>query len=45
MLGGVTIAIIGNGFNTLNVNPFYQRILESGIIVFAVALDALSRRR
>ena len=45
MLGVLLLALIGNGFNILNVNPFYQRILEGGIIVFAVALDALSRRR
>jgi ribose transport system permease protein len=45
MLGVLLLALIGNGFNILNVDPFYQRILEGGIIVFAVALDALTRRR
>lgn len=45
MLGVLLLALIGNGFNMLNIDPFYQRILEGGIIVFAVALDALSRRR
>lgn len=44
MLGVYLLAMIGNGFNLLNVNPIYQQIVEGAIIVIAVALDAWSRR-
>jgi ribose transport system permease protein len=44
VLGVLLLALIGNGFNILNVDPFYQRIFEGGIIVLAVSIDALSRR-
>jgi ribose transport system permease protein len=44
VLGVLLLALIGNGFNLLNVNPVYQQIVEGGIIVLAVAFDAWSRR-
>ena len=44
MMGVLLLAMIGNGFNLLNVNPIYQQIVEGAIIVIAVALDAWSRR-
>ena len=45
VLGVLLIALIGNGFNILNVDPLYQRIVEGGIIIIAVAVDAWSRRQ
>ena len=45
VLGVLLIAMIGNGFNILNVDPLYQSIVEGGIIIVAVAVDAWSRRR
>lgn len=45
VLGVLLLAMIGNGFNLLNVNPTYQRIFQGGIILAAVAVDAWSRRR
>jgi ribose transport system permease protein len=44
VLGVLLLAMIGNGFNLLNVNSTYQRIFEGSIILFAVGLDAWSRR-
>ena len=44
VLGILLLAMIGNGFNLLNINPIYQQIVEGAIIVLAVALDAWSRR-
>jgi ribose transport system permease protein len=44
VLGVLLLALIGNGFNLLNVNPVYQQIVEGGIIVLAVAFDSWSRR-
>ena len=44
VLGVLLLALIGNGFNLLNVNPVYQQIVEGAIIVLAVAFDAWSRR-
>jgi ribose transport system permease protein len=45
VLGLLILALIGNGFNILNVEPFYQSIVQGGVIVIAVAIDAWGRRR
>jgi ribose transport system permease protein len=45
VLGVLLLAMIGNGFNLLHVNPTYQRIFQGLIILAAVAVDAWSRRR
>ncbi len=44
VVGVLLLRLIGNGFNLLNVPPFYQSIFQGAIIIFAVALDTLSRR-
>ena len=44
-LGIMLLAIIGNGFNLLNVNTTYQQIVQGGLILIAVAADQLLRRR
>ena len=44
VLGVLLLALIGNGFNLLNVNPIYQRIFQGAIILAAVGVDAWSRR-
>jgi ribose transport system permease protein len=44
VLGVLLLAMIGNGFNLLNVNSTYQRIFQGAIILFAVGVDAWSRR-
>jgi ribose transport system permease protein len=44
VLGIFFLEFIRNGFNLLEVNPYYQDIIRGAIILFAVAADALSRR-
>jgi ribose transport system permease protein len=44
-LGVMLLAIIGNGFNLLNVDTTYQQIVYGGLILVAVAADQLFRRR
>ena len=44
VLGVLLLAMIGNGFNLLDVNPVYQQIVEGAIIILAVAFDSWSRR-
>ena len=44
MLGVLLLAMIGNGFNLLNLDPTYQLIVQGSIIMIAVAIDAWSRR-
>ena len=44
VLGVLFLEFIRNGFNLLGVNPYYQDIIRGGIILSAVAVDALSRR-
>jgi len=43
--GVLLMALIGNGFNILNVNPFYKDLTTGVIIVIAVALAAGASRR
>ena len=43
--GVLLIALIGNGFNILNVNPFFKDLTTGLIIVLAVALAASGSRR
>jgi ribose transport system permease protein len=45
VLGVLFIALIGNGFTLLEVDPIYQQIVQGGIIIVAVAVDAWSRSR
>jgi ribose transport system permease protein len=45
VLGVLFIALIGNGFTLLEVDPIYQQIVQGGIIIVAVAVDAWSRYR
>jgi ribose transport system permease protein len=44
-LGVMLLAIIGNGFNLLNIDTTYQQIVQGGLILVAVAADQLLRRR
>jgi len=44
VLGILLLALIGNGFNLLGVNPIYQQILQGSIILAAVAVDAWARK-
>lgn len=44
IVGVLLLQLISNGFNILNVPPFYQLIFQGGVIMFAVALDALRHR-
>lgn len=44
VMGVLLLAMIGNGFNLLNVNSTYQRIFQGAIILLAVGIDAWSRR-
>lgn len=43
--GVMLMALIGNGFNILNVNPFYKDLTTGVIIVIAVTLAAVTPRR
>lgn len=45
VIGLVIIATISNGFVLLNISPFYQSIIKGGLIVGALVLDSLLRRR
>jgi ribose transport system permease protein len=45
MAGVLLMALIGNGFNILNVNPFFKDLTTGVIIVLAVALAATGNKR
>jgi len=44
VLGVLFLECIRNGFNLIELDPYYQDIVRGGIIFAAVAADALSRR-
>ncbi|HET6154517.1 MAG TPA: ABC transporter permease [Marmoricola sp.] len=45
LVGVLILALIGNGFNLLAVDPAYQQVLLGVIIVLAVAIDAWARKK
>lgn len=44
-IGVLFIALIGNGFNLLGVDPLYQQIVLGLILLLAVGLDVWARKR
>lgn len=45
VFGVLLMRLMTNGFNILNVPPFFQRVFEGAVILFAVAVDNLTRFR
>lgn len=43
--GAFFIALMTNGFNLHQVDPIWQRVIQGGVILGAVAIDAWSQRR
>mgnify|MGYP003433183409 CR=1 FL=1 len=41
---GLFVALIGNGFNLLGLDPFYQQVTLGVILLLAVGVDAWTRR-
>jgi ribose transport system permease protein len=39
VVGAFIIGVLNNGFNLMNVSPFYQLIAKGGVIVLAVLVD------
>jgi ribose transport system permease protein len=44
-LGIMLLALIGTGFDLLNISTTYQQIVQGCLILLAVAADQLLRRR
>lgn len=44
VLGVLTLAIIGNGFDLPSIDPTYRQLVQRPLILFAVAVDQLLRR-
>jgi len=45
MVGVFLLALIGNGFNLLEIDSVYQQVVYGGIILLAASVDARLRRR
>ncbi|MFW5942535.1 MAG: ABC transporter permease [Chloroflexota bacterium] len=45
LLGVLLLQLVSNGFNILNVPPFYQVMFEGCVIMFAIVLDAFRHGR
>jgi ribose transport system permease protein len=44
LIGALVLAVIRNGLNLLNVNPFWQQVAIGVVIALAVLVDSLRRR-
>jgi ribose/xylose/arabinose/galactoside ABC-type transport system permease subunit len=45
LIGALLIGVISNGLDLLNVSSYYQQVVMGTIIIGAVVLDGLNRRR
>ncbi len=45
VLGAMVMAVVRNGLNLLSINVFWHQIVIGGIILVAVGMDTLSRRK
>jgi ribose transport system permease protein len=45
VVGTVIIELIDNGFVLLNLNPVYEDVVFGALVLLAVGLDQLLRRR
>jgi len=45
LAGALLIGVLSNGLVLMNVSPYYQPMIKGAIIVGAVLLDQVSRRR
>ena len=43
-MGVLLMRVIGNGFNILNISPFYQQVFEGAVILFAVATETILKK-
>jgi ribose/xylose/arabinose/galactoside ABC-type transport system permease subunit len=44
-VGIAILAVLGNAFDRLQVDTFWQLVIKGGIIVAAIAADSYSKRR
>ncbi|ACQ51725.1 ribose ABC transporter permease [Clostridium botulinum] len=45
ILGVLIIGVLNNGLNLMNVNPFYQQVVKGAVILVAVLVDQLKRKK
>ena len=45
LIGALTVGVLGNGLNLLNVSAFWQRVIQGLVIILVVVLDQWRRRR
>jgi ribose/xylose/arabinose/galactoside ABC-type transport system permease subunit len=44
-VGIAILAVLGNAFDRLQINPFWQLVIKGAIIVFAIAADSYAKKR
>jgi ribose transport system permease protein len=45
LIGALTMGVLGNGLNLLNVSAFWQRVIQGVVIILVVIFDQWRRRR
>lgn len=45
LIGAILMGVLRNGLNLLNISPYIQMVAIGVVIVFAVAVDAIRRKR
>ena len=44
-IGALTMGVLGNGLNLLNVSAFWQRVIQGAVIIVVVLADQWRRRK
>jgi len=45
LMGALIMGLLANGSDLLGTNPYWQQVIIGGVIILAVALDELRKRR
>lgn len=45
LLGALTLGVLTNGLDLLNVSPYYSQVIYGAVVFLAVVLDSLNRRK
>lgn len=45
LLGVLIVGVLNNGMNLLNINPFYQQVVKGLVILIAVLVDQIKKRK
>ena len=45
LIGGFIMGLLSNGCDLLGINPYWQQVIIGAVIILAVSVDELRKRR